>query len=63
MVMLDVAGRPQDLAAAVWRRDALLAGNVVAGPAVIEQMDTTTLVPPGLAARVDPTGNLIIAIG
>jgi N-methylhydantoinase A/oxoprolinase/acetone carboxylase beta subunit len=61
-VVFDVGGQPQALAAAVWRRDGLLAGNVVAGPAVIEQMDTTTVVPPGLGARVDATGNLIIAI-
>ena len=31
-----------------------------AGPAVIEQLDATTVVEPGTAARVDPLGNLRI---
>ncbi|MDJ0657270.1 MAG: hydantoinase/oxoprolinase family protein [Xanthomonadales bacterium] len=43
-----------------YRRAALKAGNVLAGPAVIEQPDTTTVLPPGSTARVDALGNLII---
>jgi N-methylhydantoinase A/oxoprolinase/acetone carboxylase beta subunit len=62
-VVFAVDGRPQALEAAVWRREALLAGNVLRGPAIVEQMDTTTVVPPGLAARVDASGSIVIAIG
>ena len=29
-------------------------------PAIIEQPDSTTLIPPGYAARVDGAGNLVI---
>jgi N-methylhydantoinase A/oxoprolinase/acetone carboxylase beta subunit len=41
-------------------RSKLLAGNVVAGPAVIEQSDTTTILPPNTIATVDPWANLLI---
>ncbi|KHL18913.1 N-methylhydantoinase A [Mumia flava] len=44
----------------VYRRDALLAGNVVTGPAIVTEMDSTTLVLPDHAATVDPSGSLLI---
>jgi N-methylhydantoinase A len=44
----------------IYDRDALRPGNRFAGPAVIEQMDATTLVPPGMSARVDRWLNLIL---
>ena len=50
----------QDLTAAVYDRAALCAGHRVAGPAIVTQMDTTTLVLPGHAADVDTFGNLLI---
>ena len=46
--------------AAVYDRTALLAGNVVTGPAVITEMDSTTLVLPGHAATVHLSGSLLI---
>ena len=46
--------------ASVWDRLALPVGAVVRGPAVLEQPDATILVDPGLAARVDRFGNLIL---
>jgi N-methylhydantoinase A/oxoprolinase/acetone carboxylase beta subunit len=30
------------------------------GPAVVEQIDATTLIPPSLVAEVDTHGNLVI---
>ncbi len=44
----------------LYDRNRLEAGNRFAGPAVIEQMDTTTVVLPGMTARVDPYLNLIL---
>ncbi len=44
----------------IYDREALKPGNRFAGPAIVEQMDTTTLVPPGMAARVDRWLNLIL---
>jgi N-methylhydantoinase A len=45
---------------AVYDRTALRAGNVVTGPAIITEMDSTTLVLPGHAATVHPGGSLLI---
>ncbi len=45
----------------VYRREELAAGQVVPGPAVIEQYDATTVVPPGWQAAADPSGVLRLA--
>ncbi|WPB83792.1 hydantoinase/oxoprolinase family protein [Sediminicoccus rosea] len=44
----------------VYARLELPAGHVVQGPALLEQADTTILVEPGLSARTDTLGNLIL---
>ena len=44
----------------VWDRNALLAGNVLRGPAIIHQMDATTLILDGQRATVTPLGDLLI---
>jgi N-methylhydantoinase A len=44
----------------IVQRAALRAGQRVAGPAVVEQMDTTTLVLDGQVARMDRYRNLVI---
>ena len=46
--------------AAHYDRALLACGNVVAGPAVITEMDSTTLVLPGHHATVDAVGTLLI---
>ena len=46
--------------AAIHDRLALPVGAVIAGPAVLEQPDATTVVDPGLQARVDALGNVIV---
>lgn len=44
----------------VYDRLALAAGEVVTGPCLLEQPDTTVFVDPGLTGKVDPLGNLIL---
>ncbi len=44
--------------AKVYSRDALPIGAVVTGPAVIQQIDATTVIEPGAVATVDAIGNL-----
>jgi N-methylhydantoinase A len=44
----------------VFRREAILPGAELHGPAVVEQDDATTLVPPGAWVRCDALGNLLI---
>jgi N-methylhydantoinase A len=46
-----------------FRRDALLAGNKIKGPALIEEYASTTVLMPGDAMEVDALGNLVIAVG
>jgi N-methylhydantoinase A/oxoprolinase/acetone carboxylase beta subunit len=45
----------------VFSRAALLAGHSLEGPAVIEQEDSTVTVPPGLRAKIDAAGNIVIS--
>ena len=52
--------RKQRYDAAVYHRRDLLAGQHLTGPAIVEQEDTTTLVPAGFRASVDAFGNLVI---
>jgi N-methylhydantoinase A len=47
---------------AVHRREALPPGTRFAGPAIVEQLDTTVLVEPGQAVEVDRIGNLVIDV-
>jgi N-methylhydantoinase A len=47
----------------IFDRASLGAGAEIAGPAVIEQLDSTTVVMPGQTARVEKYGNIIIEIG
>jgi N-methylhydantoinase A len=57
-------GRPGDAGgwadARVIVRDRLLAGNVVAGPAVIEEVSATSVLYPGDRARVHASGVLVV---
>ena len=46
----------------LYGRDRLAPGMTFAGPAIVEQMDTTTLIPPGVSARVDGLDNLILEL-
>ncbi len=50
------------LATPIFRRPDLAPGQTISGPAVIEQMDTTTLIFPGDTLKVDGTDNLIIEV-
>jgi len=52
------AARP--VPAALYQRERLAPGNIVVGPAVLFQFDTTIIVPAGWAATVDEWGNLIV---
>jgi N-methylhydantoinase A len=47
----------------VFLGERLTAGNVVAGPAIIQAPDTTIVVHPFETARLDPYGNVLIDLG
>ena len=46
--------------AGIYDRGRLGADDVVAGPAIVSEMDSTTVVLPGYSATVDAVGNLLI---
>ena len=48
------------VATRIYARARLAPGLAVAGPAIVEQPDTTTVIPPGHAALVEDSGNLRI---
>jgi len=41
----------------------LKAGNRLVGPAIVNQYDSTTVIPPGVEAHVDRFGNIVIEVG
>jgi N-methylhydantoinase A len=47
----------------VYDRRRLKPGAEVVGPAIVEQMDSTTVVPPNLTAAVDGLRNLRVKVG
>jgi N-methylhydantoinase A len=55
-----VEGRLADYPTDFYRRDLLAVGERIAGPAIVLQMDSTTIVPPQHDFEVDAAGNLII---
>ena len=58
-----VNGALEQLETAFYRRDRLPVDEAIAGPAIVLQADSTTLIPPGSSATADLAGNLLIAIG
>ena len=47
----------------LYNRDLLATGNRITGPALVVQLDTTAVVPPGWHGEVDPYGNLLLSMG
>ena len=46
----------------IYDRDRLTPGAVFDGPAIVEQADTTTVIEPGMRARVDPFRNILVEL-
>jgi 5-oxoprolinase (ATP-hydrolysing)/N-methylhydantoinase A len=63
MAWFRVDGQLQEVVTRYYDRDKLKAGNRISGPAIVNQYDTTTVIPPGLEAHVDRFGNIIIEVG
>ena len=50
------------VAAFVLQRDELDVGRVLEGPVIVEQLDSTTWIPPGDVARINAAGNILVEI-
>lgn len=53
---------PEPLRTPLYDRDDLVAGTRITGPAIIDQLDSTTVVPPGVTAEVDPWLTIVLRI-
>jgi N-methylhydantoinase A len=60
VVTFDVDGA---LTTSVYARSKLLAGNIIEGPAVIEEDASTTLVCPGDVATINQFGHIVLKVG
>lgn len=56
-------GSTGPVATCVHRRAALTPGEAIEGPAIVEQLDSTTLLGPGDRLRIDDSYNLIVEVG
>ncbi len=54
-------GRLDRVPTRYYDRVSLQAGAQLVGPAIVNQYDSTTVVPPGISARIDRFGNIVIA--
>ena len=59
---VGVVFRNGELDTPLYQRELLAAGNRIAGPALVVQLDTTTVVPPGWQGEVDAYGNLLLTM-
>ena len=50
-------------AAAIHNRRRLGVGTAITGPAILEEPESTVVVPPGMTARVYPQGHIVIDTG
>ena len=58
----DGNGKPRTISTPHYARGRLKCGNIIRGPVIIEQPDTTTLVLPDLIAEIDPYANILIKL-
>ena len=60
---VSVVFREGEMETPLYQRELLATGNHVSGPALVVQLDSTTVIPPGWQGEVDPYGNLLLAMG
>ena len=60
---VSVVFREGEMESPLYQRELLATGNHLSGPALVVQLDSTTVIPPGWQGEVDPYGNLLLAMG
>ncbi len=61
-VFFESDGKPKSIRTKVYERSKLKSGNMIAGPALVEQMDSTVVIAPGWEAAVDTFGDIVITL-
>src|SRR5699024_9043640 len=46
----------------IYHRPSVPVGSIISGPAVVEQLDSTVIIPPDFVAEVDNYKNIIISL-
>jgi N-methylhydantoinase A len=46
----------------IYNREGLFSGASIEGPAIVEQLDSTTVIPQGMTAQIDQYRNLVINV-
>jgi 5-oxoprolinase (ATP-hydrolysing) len=59
-VFFEDGGKPRAYETQFYSRELLKSGDCLSGPAIVEQYDSTTVIPPGLSGKIDPLGNIVI---
>lgn len=59
-VIFGREGKPASYDTAFYDRSLLGAGQQFEGPCIVEQYDSTVVVPPGFTGRIDEAGNIVI---
>ena len=62
LASVEVVFREGKLETPLYDRDLLGTGNRIDGPALVVQLDTTTVVPPGWQGEIDAYGNLLLTM-
>ena len=60
---VSVVFREGEMETPLYDRDLLSVGDRIVGPALVVQLDATTVVPPGWQGDVDAYGNLLLTMG
>lgn len=61
-VIFKINNMPEEVSSVIYDRSLLKANNVIQGPAIINQMDTTIVIEPGCVGHVNDYGIIIIDI-
>jgi N-methylhydantoinase A/oxoprolinase/acetone carboxylase beta subunit len=61
--LFDFRGKPRWVSTGIYERSLLRAGNVLAGPTIVEQEDSTSVIDFGCKAKVDGYGNMLVEVG
>ena len=56
------SGEDGGVEAPIYERATIPAGAVIEGPAIVQQLDSTVPIPPGLTAEVDEWLNIRISV-
>jgi N-methylhydantoinase A/oxoprolinase/acetone carboxylase beta subunit len=60
--VFETDGEVQTLSTPVFERERMPIDRPIDGPAIVVQLDSTTVVPPGATVRRDAGGNLLITL-